>query len=63
VLNTGRNSASGPLRGTAGRGFFEFFVIDPPHRKPLLGVAAIIVSDGERGNNPRIISEYYGFHK
>ena len=24
---------------------------------------AIIVSEGERGNNPRIIAEYYDFHR
>ena len=26
------------------------------------GAAAIIVSEGESGSNPRIISEYYDFH-
>jgi hypothetical protein len=27
----------GPLRGTAGMGFFEFFVTDPPRGRPFGG--------------------------
>jgi hypothetical protein len=42
--------------------FFEFSVTDPPHKEAPLA-AAIIVPDGKGGNNPRIISEYYDFHR
>ena len=27
------------------------------------GAAAYLVTNGQRGNNPRIISEYYDFHR
>ena len=48
--------------GHGGQGvFFEFLVTDPPHKEAPLG-AAFIVPDGERGNNPCIIAEYYAFH-
>ena len=31
------NPASGPLRGTAGRVFFELFITDPPRGRPFGG--------------------------
>jgi hypothetical protein len=50
------------LLGTAGREFFELAVTDPPRGSPV-GAAAFIVPDGECGNNPCMLSEYYDFQR
>jgi hypothetical protein len=57
-----KDPASGPLRGTAGREFFEFVHRSAALRSPFVA-AAIIVSDGESCNNPCNRAEYNDVHK
>jgi hypothetical protein len=45
-----------------GREFFLIFIHRSAAQEAPSGVSAIIVSEGESGSNPRIISEYYDFH-
>ena len=58
VLYT-KKPASGPLRGTAGRVFFECYVTNPPRGCPVGGGG--IHRTRWIGNNPRIISELSDF--
>ena len=41
--------------------FFKILVTDPPRNRPV-GGGSIHPTNGERGSNPSIISEYYDFH-
>jgi len=54
------------LRASARHGGAESFFLIFIHRSAAQeappGASAIIVSEGESGSNPRIISEYYDFH-
>jgi len=53
--------SQGLFRGTAGwEFFFNFLFTDPPRGRPV-GAAAIIEPEGQNGNNPRSIAEYYDF--
>jgi len=51
----------GLFRGTAGQGVFLNLLTNPSLGAPSWA-ATIIVSEGESGSNPRIISEYFDFH-
>ena len=49
--------------GTADRKFFLHFSHRSAAQEAPLGAAAFIVTNEQSGNNLRIISEYYDFHR